>query len=509
MILTNFATDPTNGATVQMPGLLNVASGLGGLPVGGPINTLQLEHDLSWTKGKHNMRFGGQFTYIQMNYVYGAYNQAVELMGNSFGQGFGNLVNADGVTDPTTGAFASPVLQYSNRVDAQGTLPCIANPDGTLQPTGPNGANCMVTPPLGPANAARSYRYKDWAVFAQDNFRITPRLTLNYGLRYEHYGVQHNNHSNLDSNFYFGAGSGIEDQTRSGGVQIADQSSIGQFWAPSWGTVAPRVGFAYDVFGDGRTSLRGGFGISYERNFGNVTYNASFNPPASAVINADCTNLDSNGYITSCPYLLSNNDLGPLSLPGPPQPLPPVELRMPNPNIKTAQTQFWSLDLQREVARNTIVEVGYSGGHGVHLYDIENINQLGAGQFYLGDSLTPAGFPDCTATSPCYTRPNQQYAAINMRGSMGTSSYHALNVRFQTQNILTSGVSLVANYTWSHSLDDGSSTFGDSLQGGSGAIGSLGYTDLLNPKLDWGNSDFDVKHRIVVSPIWETPWYKS
>ncbi len=65
-----------------------------------------------------------------------------------------------------------------------------------------------------------------------------------------------------------------------------------------------------------------------------------------------------------------------------------------------------------------------------------------------------------------------------------------------------------ANYTWAHSLDDLSSTFGDSLQGGSGYIGSLGYTSLADPGLDWGSSDFDVRNRISVAPIWETPWFK-
>ena len=180
---------------------------------------------------------------------------------------------------------------------------------------------------------------------------------------------------------------------------------------------------------------------------------------------------------------------------------------MPDPNIQVAQTQFWSLALQREVSRNTVGELSYSGAHGVHLYDIENINLLGAGQVYLGDPLTFAQSPDCP--SPCLNRPNDQYSNINMRGSLGGSAYEALNVKFQTQDFHNTGLGVVANYTWSHSLDDISSTFSDSLQGGSGDIGSLGYTDVTNPGLDWGSSDFDVRNRFVLSPIWQTPWYKN
>jgi hypothetical protein len=499
--------DPITNGTIQMPGLENASEpGLGGLPFGGPQNTLQVEHDLSWTKGRHNMKFGGQFTYIQLNVAYGAYEQAVEQLGTNGQDSMDDLVNFGGNPGGSTLAGNG----FAARVDPQGALPCPTDIYGNLI-TGPG---CAVTPPLSPAVPARSYRYKDWALYAQDSFRFTPRLTLNYGLRYEHYGVQHNNHANLDSNFYYGAGSGIEEQVRTGGVQVTGQSSIGQFWQNQWGTLAPRIGFAYDIFGDGKSSLRGGYGISYERNFGNVTYNASFNPPASAVVSATCAPRDPN-----CNVLVTNNDLGVLGLPGPPSYLPPVELRMPDPRIRTAQTQFWSLALQREVTRNTIVELGYSGARGIHLYDIENINQVGAGQQFLGDPLVIdpacpyAGFNGVAEGGQpygeCLTRPNSQYAAINDRGSLGSSSYNAFNVKFQTQNLHNTGLSLVANYTWSHSLDDESSTFSDSLQGGSGYLGSLGYTDPFNPKLDWGNSDYDVRHRFVVSPIWETPWYKS
>jgi hypothetical protein len=175
------------------------------------------------------------------------------------------------------------------------------------------------------------------------------------------------------------------------------------------------------------------------------------------------------------------------------------------------------LAVQRQVMRNSVVELSYSGAKGTHLYDIENINQVGAGQYNLGDPLVQ-GSPTCdntgyvnytTGASTCLTRPNQQYAAINMRGSLGSSSYNAFNIKFQTQNLHNTGLTLITNYTWAHSFDDLSTTFGSDTQGGSGYIGSLGYTDFTQPGLDWGTSDFNVGNRIVVSPIWATPWFNS
>lgn len=463
------------GLPIQFPGIENyMMPGVGGVPYGGPQNTLQLMQDLAWTKGRHSMRFGGQFTYLQLNMAYGAYAQAVEVLPTG---------PQAALTAMTTGILD----YYEAAIYPQGKLPCRSNPDGSLIVT----PSCEVTPPVGPPSFSRSYRYKDWAIYAQDSFRVTPRLTLNYGLRYEHYGVQHNLNPSLDSNMYYGAGASIYQKIATGQVEIADKSSVGGFWAPRWGTAAPRVGFAYDVFGDGKTSLRGGFGISYERNFGNVTFNTIQNPPAYGVLEA-----------FGVP--VTNSNVGPLGVAGPPVPLPNLELRNPNQNINVAQTQFWSTDIQRQLARNTVLDVGYSGAHGVHLYDIIVGNPIGGAQEFLGAPV------DCPSTTTvCLTRPNNQFAGINVRGSGGTSSYNALNVKLQTQNVRNTGLSLIANYTWAHSLDDLSSTFSDSAQGGSGYIGNLGYLDPSNPKLDWGSSDYDVGNRFVVAPIWQTPWYSK
>ena len=500
--------DPATNNLIQLPGLQNSTDGNGGLPFGGPQNTLQVEEDLAWTKGRHTMRFGGEFTYIQLNYAYGAYQQAVEALGGDLAESLNSLVNAGGVIDPSSGAFASPIVEFDARVNG-GVLPCTLDTYGNPIVT----PACTVTPPLSQASPARSYRYKDWALYAQDSFKATRRLTINYGLRYEHYGVQHNNNQQLDSNFYLGNCS-FPCNVETGQVEVSPNSAIGQMWAPRWGTPAPRVGFAYDVFGDGKTALRGGFGISYERNFGNVTYNASFNPPASAVVTAACT-ANGNGVVTNCPNFVTNNDLGPLGLAGTPaSPLPPVELRDNADNINVAQTQFWSLAAEHRLANNTILAVSYSGAHSVHLYDLSNINLIGSAQAWGGEPLVTGTDPVTGETCPynnpltgvptCYTRLNQQYSNINARGSNGVSSYNGLNVKLQTTNLHHTGLTVVANYTYSHSLDDLSDTFSGSL-----TSDSLGYLDPLHPQLDYGSSDFDVRHRFVLSPIWDTPWFKS
>jgi hypothetical protein len=124
------AEDPVTNNTIELPGLQNTTDGEGGLPFGGPQNTLQLEEDLAWTKGRHTMRYGGEFTYIQLNYAYGAYQQAVEALGGNFSNSLLALANAGGNTD-STGALASPIVEFDARVNG-GVLPCVADTYGNL-----------------------------------------------------------------------------------------------------------------------------------------------------------------------------------------------------------------------------------------------------------------------------------------------------------------------------------------------------------------------------------------
>ena len=121
--------NPATQNLIQLPGLQNSTDGNGGLPFGGPQNTIQFEEDLAWTKGRHTMRFGGEFTYIQLNYAYGAYQQAVEALGGDLANSMNSMFNAGGVTDPSSGAFASPMVEFDARVNG-GVLPCVADTYG-------------------------------------------------------------------------------------------------------------------------------------------------------------------------------------------------------------------------------------------------------------------------------------------------------------------------------------------------------------------------------------------
>ena len=474
-LLLNSAPVTLGTAPVFLPGLFAQFAGAGGLPFGGPQNVIQITPTVAKTKGRHSLMFGGLFDYQQINKAFGAYAQGLEQTGKNSGQGVDNLV-------------LGQLALFQAAVYPQGKFPCVRDPNTNALIQTPD---CTLTLPAGSPSFKRNFRYNDWAIFAQDSFRATPRLTLSLGLRYEHYGVQHNSDPNLDSNFYFGSGSNIYEQIRNGSVQLAPNSPVGGMWNPRWGTVAPRVGFAMDLTGDGKTSLRGGFGISYERNFGNVTFNVIQNPPNYASVQLTPANL-------GVPIPITNDNLGPFSGANGSVPLSPSSLRHVSQDIQVAQTQFWSLAIERELARQTVFAVEYAGAHGVHLYDISSFNPLGGGQEYLGDPF-----------NGIFTRTNQQYTGINTRGSNGGSHYNALNLRFQSSNLHHTGLNLVANYTWSHSLDDLSSTFSDSLQGASNGIGNLGYLDPRNPGLDWGSSDYDIRHRFSVTPLWQTPWFSS
>jgi len=445
------------------------------IPFGGPQNLYEFYDDASWTHGKHQFKFGGEYINLRDNRVFGAYLNAVEILGPTTAQGLADLVSGQ-------------IYQFDSAVYPQGKYPCPKNINGVTQVS----PSCTVSLPITKPDFERNYHYNDLAFYGQDSWKIKPRLTLSGGVRWEYYGVQHNANPALDSNFVLGPGATIFDQIRNGQVELAQDGGI--FWRPRYGNFGPRVGFAWDIFGNGKTSLRGGYGISYERNFGNVTYNAIQNPPNYAVINLQSSAITGTGDLPFMPVYTDNN--GPLGGNSGSKALPAVSQRAINQNMATAYAETWNLTIDRQLTTNSVLSLSYAGSHGVHLYDIAQVNLVGAGAAYLGDANAS-------------NRLNLQYGAMNYRSDEGYSHYNGLNVGFRANNLLSKGLSFTANYTWSHALDNLSSTFSDSNQSIFSGAYSLGYLDPFNPKLNYGNSDYDIRHRFVMSGSWEVPWMKN
>ncbi len=452
------------GVPLVFPGYSETTPG-NAIPFGGPQNLYQFYDDIAWNHGKHQFKFGGQFIQLRDNRVFGAYQNAVELLGTNLSTGLANLASGD-------------IYQFQGAVYPQGKYPCPKDPTGATLVT----ADCTLTLPATQPSFERNYHYNDFAFYGQDSWKITSNFTVNLGLRWEYYGVQHNANPNLDSNFVLGQGQTIFDRIRNGSVQLAKDGGV--FWKPKYNNFGPHAGFAWDVFGDGKTSLRGGYSIGYERNFGNVTYNAIQNPPYYAVVS-----LIAGKDVPSMPVYTDN--YGPLAGTGT-KPLPAVSQRAIDQNLKTAYAETWDLAVERQLTHSSVLSIAYAGSHGLHLYDIANVNPATGGSVYLGDTRAA-------------NRINYQYSNMNYRSDNGYSHYNALNVKFAASNVWTKGLGVTANYTWAHALDNLSSTFSDGTPG----FYQLGYLDAFNPKLNYGNSDFDVRHRFVFSGTWDLPWLRS
>jgi outer membrane receptor protein involved in Fe transport len=491
------------GNLIGMPGYSPFTPG-NAIPFGGPQNFVQAYQDLSSAHGRHTFRFGGNYTYIRDNRSFGAYEEAVESLSTT------NFRTSDE-------NFLNGVLgQFQSAIDPQGKFPCGA---AGIVPS------CTVTLPVGPPVFARSNRYHEFGAYFEDSWKATNRLTFNLGIRWDYFGVQHNKDPNLDSNYYDAQGGNIFTNIRNGSVATVPNSPIHGLWKKDWNNFGPRVGVAYDLFGNGKTALRGGWGISYERNFGNVTFNVIQNPPAYAVISILPSDVGGTIPITT-------DNAGPLGGSTGSKALPLVSLRNVNPNIETAYAHLWSAVLEHQVTHNFIMAIDYNGSKGVDLYSIENPNRPGAGNVYLSDACAPVsavspnnGQAYTIPAYPCFNSAtfndgsangfvvsknqltrlqNFQYSNINRRGDNGFSHYNSVDVRVELTNLGNTGLSLHSSYTYAHAIDNISSTFSESNNNA-----NLGLLDPFNPGIDKGNSDFDLRHRFVFSGTWDIPFARD
>ena len=408
----------------------SVALPSGELEFGGAQNSLQFFQNGNRIWGRHDFKFGGQYVQLRDN----------------------RSLNDDDETEPNHGAFA----------DAQSFV------DGML-------SSFQIA--SAPSGNKHHYRYNDLAFFLQDTWKVGPRLTLSPGLRYEYFGEQHSpgQEQGMDANFYYGPGAGIFEQIANGSVlPTADAPGKyrNRFYLPDRTNFAPRLGLAFDITGEGRTVLRTGAGIFYDRlpGFGGVAPN----PPGYALARLLQVQLT--------PALLSNPNS---VLNGQPIPAASTLIFHKDQNLRTSYTANWNLSLEHRISNDAVVAASYLGSSGNRLYALMNDNRQGSGQF--------VGRPD--------TRLFEGASSFQTLSNLGHSSYQALQIRADRRTPARLGLQFGANYTWSHSVDNLSSLANDDRVAGTSAY----LLDPFNPAPDKGSSDYDARHRLAAYFIWQPP----
>ncbi len=315
--------------------------------------------------------------------------------------------------------------------------------------------------------------------FIQDDWKVTPRLTLNLGFRYDYFGHLGSLKNNRVSIPKFAPGSGrtFAEQITNGGMKDYGNG----YQVPNRvGGVAPRIGFGWDVLGDGRTALRGGYGIFYDR-YGNEAYRTVTNPPRWVVPNV---------YSTAGPqnfsYVVGPNFLPP---PGFTVQINPrggivgasVAAQGVQPNIPPPTTHQWMVSLQHTVGHDLLLEGDYYGTHASNLLMIADVNR------FPGDLIVNKGV---------LTRLNPYFGSVNYSYDPGVSDsdYASLMVSKRYSR----SWSLTGIFTLGKATDDNSSF-------GTGARNSGNIVNSLNPASQHGLTDFSVGKRISLDSTFIVP----
>ncbi len=288
--------------------------------------------------------------------------------------------------------------------------------------------------------------------FIQDDFRLTPRLTLNYGLRYEYNTVLHGG--------------------QIGNFDIATLKLLPQgqgLYKPDRNNFAPRFGFSWDPLGKSKTVVRGGFGVFYSPMLTGAGLSLAGNYQQGFNVNI----IDLLFGVRSCTPNLNLAFPLPATLPTC-TPALPANVNGLDQNIRDTYTMHWSFGIQQEIMPSTVLEVAYVGNRGV---------KLPAGAAYAGEelNLAPSG-PN---------RLSNNFGQIRHLGNFLDSNYNSLQASIRRR--VAKNLTVDANFTWAHERDDAVNILSGAFQ------------NSLDPKADYADGDIDVRHNFTLGAVWEVP----
>lgn len=479
-------------------------TGFNGFTGFGPYDNFSNKHNVggnvSWTFGTHSTKFGANFSKYRKN--------ENQLAGNNEG-----LFN----TFQNTSAAAPAANQGSVCATSQQT-----STGACASPTASNlqlfanfllGTNASFT--QAKSDYTADVRQRNFEAYAQDEFRVRKNLTLYYGVRYSFFGSPYDQNG-LQSNFvpelYNAANAPVVsgDGNRvvgtgnfCNGLIVNSQnyqtapngcvplvSPYGKYVvnAPKR-NFAPRVGLAWDPFGNGTTSVRIGYGIYHEQTLvGIFEQNLISNPPFQETTSLTRVALNQ-------PF--ATNPLATLAS---------ISVRGEQTDWKTPYLQHWSLDVQHQFTKNTILDVGYYGSKGTNLIGIIDVNLLPPGYAKqrlcaVGTSTTPTvacqtdGVPLTSSTILDQIRPFRGYKAVNLIQPRFDSNYNSLQVSATQRFAGASQINIA--YTFAKNLTDAQTDRSSSPQ------------NPYDLRAEYGRAQLDRRHVFVANYIYEIPYFNK
>lgn len=428
-------------------------------PQGRDDNTYQLVDNFSHNRGNHHLKWGGEYRNYGQNQTFDFINSGLYIFTGDMTSILGKPV-IPGLTAALSDFARGDVLEY------------IQNSAGTPR-----------------------YETQNYTLFIQDDWKVRPSFTLNLGLRYELDTPLVDSEDRINT-FRFGQKSTVFPTAPTGIVFPGDTGITRSTYQTDKNNFGPRVGFAWDVLHNGKLSLRAGYGLYYDTVISETTLQFLTAPPFAIQPFSDCTTID-NPFANA----LCTNPI--------PQPFPftpvqrggsfdfanvaPIGMTINDPNFKTPYSHQYNMNIQWEFMKNYLLEVGYVGTQGVNLLTRREINPA----LLIGANPSTAN----TAQRRLFNQNNPDTAAfggpvfsnITNQETSAHSSYNSLQVTVSKR--FSDGLYFQNAYTWSHCIDNSS--------------GLRSNTRYNNPSADRGNCDQDIRHRNVLSYIYELPFYKS
>jgi hypothetical protein len=413
-----------------------------------PENTYQIADNVAWAKGRHVFKFGTNVIWRQVTFF--------------------NPIAGKGYWQANSGEPWSTGWEQADLI-----------------------AGWINDYQVGPASGYFHTRSWETGYYGQDDYRMTSRLTLNLGLRYDLY-TWPTEINNRMANF----------DVATGAILLAGQNGVSaSTLSTPTHNFAPRIGFAYDLRGDGKSVVRGGYGIFYFIDREGIDKQMSENAPFGGSAYYSYQNaLTNDGYFTSNSAtfltlggLTTMNANGTPDIAGitangfPSKTSLPVSLTHPQnvsltgwlPHDKTSSVQEWNLQLQHQLDTKTAVTLAYVGTRGTHLSTFYDVNR----PFYDTPSTYP--FPGL--------------GTVPVNDTSGNSIYHGLHAVVERH--LTNGLQFTGAYTWSHAIDDTQSGFDTDFRYGGNVVDPFQWQTK-----ERGNSGLDVRNRFVFNAIYDLPF---